>query len=57
MADEDFGKKCTFSGTTIKRAGRYYRNGKYFRNKAAFKAHMKKLLEEQKEKEGKEAAS
>ena len=48
MADEkeDIGKKCAFSGVTLKRARRYYRDGKYYRNKSAYKAQLKKLAEE-----------
>lgn len=41
MADEkeDLSKKCAQTGTSLKRARRYYRAGKYFVNKAAFKAY------------------
>ncbi|MCA9405701.1 MAG: hypothetical protein KC684_04130 [Candidatus Omnitrophica bacterium] len=47
MADEkeDISKKCAETGTTLKRARRYYRNGKYYINKAAFKAKLKKDIE------------
>ncbi|MGE0269092.1 MAG: hypothetical protein AB7S78_11635 [Candidatus Omnitrophota bacterium] len=47
---EDISKKCAQTGTTLKRAKRYYRNGKYFVNKNAFKlfeeARLKKAAEE-----------
>lgn len=44
---EDIGKKCASTGATLKRAKRYYRNGKYFVNKNAFKAWLKKQEEAQ----------
>ena len=44
--DADLGKKCAFSGKPIKRARRFYRNGKYYLNKASFKANWPKIQEE-----------
>lgn len=44
--DADHGKKCVFTGSTIKKVKRYYRNGKYFLNKAAFKGYEDKLKQE-----------
>ena len=58
MADkEEINKKCTETGTTLKRSKRYYRNGKYFLNKNAFKIWIKKQLEEQKKKDEEAAAA
>ncbi|MCA9407076.1 MAG: hypothetical protein H6755_04820 [Candidatus Omnitrophica bacterium] len=48
--DEDISKKCAQTGTTLKRVKRYFRNGKYYINKAAFRAHQKKLQEGTEEK-------
>jgi len=48
---EDISKKCAQTGTTLKRARRYYRDGKYFINKRAYKefsAQLKKDSEEAK---------
>lgn len=46
---EDISKKCAQTGTTLKRAKRYFRNGRYFVNKNAFKlyeeARLKKAAE------------
>lgn len=38
----EIGKKCAFSGVTLRKAKRYYRDGLYFRNKTAFKSHVEK---------------
>ena len=45
-ANQDAHKKCAFSGVTIKRVRRYYRNGKYFKNKNAYKDYLEKQAEE-----------
>ncbi|MDO8581167.1 MAG: hypothetical protein Q7S13_06780 [Candidatus Omnitrophota bacterium] len=57
MADEkkednrDFGKKCAFSGVTIRKRKRYYRDGLYYKNKTAYLGHREKLTEEKKQKD------
>ena len=45
-ANEDFGKKCAFTGKALKRRKRYYRDGQYYVNKTAFKGKAKKDAEE-----------
>jgi hypothetical protein len=46
VKNDEWRKKCAFSGTALKNVKRYYRNGRYYKNKASFQQHLKKLLEE-----------
>ena len=41
--EDDIKKKCTFSGATLKRVRRYYRDGKYFKNKNAYRGFKEGL--------------
>ncbi len=47
----EIGKKCAFSGVTIRKRKRYYRNGLYYKNRTAYLGHRSKLLEEKNQKE------
>jgi hypothetical protein len=46
--DKDFGKKCAHTGASIKRAKRYYREGKYYKNKRAYSDAMAKMKDQAK---------
>ena len=57
MADatEDIKKKCASTGTTLKRAKRYFREGHYFLNKNAYKTWAEKRQAEKAEKNAEKA--
>ena len=44
--EDDIKKKCTFSGASLKRVRRYYRDGKYFKNKNAYRGFKESLKAE-----------